>query len=261
MPYNIPAGTQRITSKDLVMVFQPIGHADLESTNALPLYGTDQNCIATIHQAGVTGDTWKLRINGYITAALAGDITSTALQTAIELLPNVGTGDILVTGVSVAGAGTHVLTAAANLLNEFLWYTVEEEEVAGTAVLAYTQFGSKDYTISAEVSTFSFSENQETVDATAINETARIALPTVREMTWDAMFYEAKQSWRHLLKPGFAGYLTVYEQGIGAGKRYFAFETLLTDGNVNANQFEKIEIEVSGRRQGDWLIEPGSYQP
>ena len=261
MPFNIPAGTARITSKDLQVDFQPIGLADLESENALPVYGTDQNCVVTITQSGVTADTWKLRVNGYQTAALAGDIDSADLQTALEALPNVGSGDVTVAGVATEAAGTHTLTAASNLLNEFLLYEVQEEDVVGTAVLAYTSFGSKVYTISAEISSFSFSENQETVDATAISETARIHLPTVRDLNWDAMFYEARQTWRHLLQGGMAGYLTVYEQGAGSGKRYFAFETLLTDANVSAEQFEKIEIEVSGRRQGDWIIRPGSYQP
>ena len=261
MPFSIPAGTSRITSKDMVIVFQPAGLADLESVNALPVYGTDQNCVVTITQLGNNANTWKLRVNGHQTAALDGDITSTALQTALEALPNVASGDITVTGVASTGAGTHTLTAASDLLNEFILYEIQEEDVAGEAVLSYTSFGSKDYTLSAELSSFSFSEDQETTDATAISETARIHLPTVRDMTWEAMLYEALQTWRHLLVSGMAGWLTVYEQGIGSNKRYFAFEALFTNTSINAEQFEKIEIEMSGRRQGDWIIRPGSYQP
>src|SRR5690606_27385152 len=100
----------------------------------------------------------------------------------------------------------------------------------------------------------------ETTDATAIAERSRIKLPTVRDMNFDCMIYEAKQTWRHLIKPGMAGYITVYLQGIGAGLPVYAFEALLSDVNQNAEQFEKIELEVSGTRQGDWIIQPGSYQ-
>jgi len=259
MPFSIPAGTDRITSKDLKVVFQPIGLADLESRNPLPVYGVDQNCVVEITQSGVNVDTWVLRVNGHPTAALDGDITSAALQTALEALPNVGAGDLTVTGVNTEGAGTHVITAAANLLNEFILFEIVDAAEPDTAVLEYVTFGSKDYIISAEISSFSYSENQETTDATAISETARIHLPTVRDMTWDAMFFDALQTWRHILQGGMAGFITVYEKGFGEGKRYFAFEALITDVNVNAEQFEKIEIEVSGRRQGDWIIRPGSY--
>jgi len=256
-----PAGVQRITSKDLVINFQPAGYPFLDSTGACPEYGAEQNCVVTIVQTGVTANTWKLRVNGHQTAALAGDIDSADLQTALEALPNVEAGDLLVTGIATEAAGTHTITAAANLLNDFILYEVQEEDVEGEAVVSYVTFGSKQYDLTAEMSSFSYSGSMETVDATGINEESRTHLPTVTDMTWDAMLYEALQSWRHLLVEGVPGWVTVYEAGVGSGKRYFAFQALLTEASEDMNQFEKIEISLSGRRQGDYIIRPGSYQP
>jgi len=255
-----PPGVRRITSKDLLITLQPAGYPFLESSGACPVYGTDQNFVGTLVQSGVTLDTFKLRVNGYLTEALAGDVASDDLQLALEGLPNVATDDLGVTGVAVAGAGTHTITAAGALLNEFIIIEVVDAEEEDTAVFAYTTFGSKAYDLTAELSSFGYSGTMETVDATGINEEARVHLATVTDMTWDVMLYEAIQTWRHLVIEGLPCWLTVYEQGVGTGKRFFAFSALVTDVSPDMPQFEKVEISFSGRRQGAYIIPPGSYQ-
>ncbi len=70
-----------------------------------------------------TGGTWTLTVGGETTAGIAYNATAAAVQAALEALPNVSAGDIVVTGsaggpysltFSGAGAGTNVAAVTAS---------------------------------------------------------------------------------------------------------------------------------------------------
>lgn len=74
-----------------------------------PVDGTDEVQTLT-HDA--TQGTYTLTFDGYTTAAIAFDADDSAIQTALEALPNVGSGGIVVTGGS---SSPWTLTFAGNL--------------------------------------------------------------------------------------------------------------------------------------------------
>lgn len=247
----------RLTSANLHIEFQPARYPRIEA-GAYADYDTVQNHVVVLNLNGNTAGTFKLVVNGHKTAAITAgaSLASTAVQSALEDLPNVATGDLAVTG---SAGGPFTITAAQALLNEFLVIEVADDATASGVLLSVTSQGSKWYVLSAEVSSFSFADTQETVDVTGISETDRRHATTVRDATFDLTLYEALQDYRAILQSGVEGYLRVFEDGKATGKRYFAWEVLFTDSSSDFKAFEKIEISVSGRRQGAPIARVGSY--
>jgi len=111
--------TTRLTSKDLFLQFLPHG---VEAIHEQHLY----------FQADIAGGTFKLRVNGELTAAItmtgtaATDIT--AINSALDALPNLTAGDIVATGTVITDL---TLTAIVEL-----WYAIsyeEEDQLTGNA--------------------------------------------------------------------------------------------------------------------------------
>lgn len=222
-----------------------------------PSYEEDQNHISLLTFAGsVTGGTFRLRVNGYRTAPIDHDATASEIQTALEALPSIGVGNII-----VHSDPPFVIEAAGDLVNQFLLISLETSLVGtGSLTHTYRAIGSSQITLSNDVSSFSYSDTQETTDTTAIADKARSHSQTVSDLTWDAMIYEALQDWSSILFRGVEGWITVYENGKGSGKRYFAMPVMFLTVGSDFSAQEKIEISLSGRRQGDYLFPPGSYQ-
>lgn len=246
----------RLTSANLHIEFQPALYPRMRSA-AYAAYDTEMNHVTVLSLNGAASGTFKLAINGKKTAAItaSGSLASSAVQTAIEAV--VGAGNMTVTG---SAGGPFTLTAAATLLNEFL--VIEIVDCTGACIdvvsQAITSQGSKWYRLDAEARNFSFSGSQEATDVTGISESSRREQSTVSDATFDMGLYECKQSYRAILLEGVEGYLRVFPDGKLAGNPYFAWEVLLKDANESFEAFEKIEIDVSGRRQGAPIARIGS---
>jgi hypothetical protein len=246
----------RITSANLHVEFKPALYPNIRA-GTYAGYSADTNHVAVVDINGSTTGTFKLVVNGYKTAALtaSGTLAATDVQTALEALENVGAGGITVTGDA---GGPFTLTAAADLLNAFLVIEVADDATDEGVTVEVTSQGSSWYTLSSEASSFSHSGTQETTDVTGISEKSRRHASTVSDANFELSIYEALQAYRHFLIEGVQGYLRVFEDGKAAGRRYFAWEVMLTDVSENFEAFEKVEIEISGRRQGDAIARIGS---
>ena len=224
-----------------------------------PVLGTAQDHIVNLTiPASVSAGSYYIRVNGYRSAAILYTSNAAAAELIVEAITGVGAGNLTVSGT----LPNLILTATGDLQDKFLHIEVEQGTlVGGTATIEVTQAGSEIILISSETSSFSYVTTSDTVDMTAINEEARIEMTTVSDGTFSLSVYEALQEWRHMVVDGMEGYMTVYETGIGTGKRYFVWDALFTETSVSLEQFEKIEIEISGRRNGLDIIPVGSYQP
>lgn len=258
----MPSNTiRRKTSKDVAITFQPVIHPRSVYTAACvyPVLGTAQDHIVNVTvPASITAGSYYVRVNGYRSAAILFSSNAAAVETLVEAITGVGAGNLTVSGT----LPDLVFTATGDLQDKFLHIEIEGGELTGgTVTLEVAQAGSEVILISSETSSFSYVTTSDTVDMTAINEEARIEMTTVSDGTFSLSVYEALQEWRHMIIDGMEGYLTVYETGIGTGKRYFVWDALFTETSVSLEQFEKIEIEISGRRNGLDIIPVGSYQP
>lgn len=250
----------RLTSKDLVIEFQPYKHprAFYRADTDFPTYGVSQSHVQNLTvPAAITAGSYRIRVNGYLSAPILYSSNAAAVELIVEAITGVGAGNLTVSG----SLPNLVLTATLALQNQFLFIEVVDGDLTGgTVTTEVATQGSAVYTLSADMSMFSYSSTTETTDATAIAERARTHILTVSDATFDFGLYEALQDWRHIIIDGMQGWLWVYENGKGVGKRYFSWCVALTDASSSFEQFEKIEIECSGRRQGEDIVLPGSYQ-
>ena len=106
-----------------------------------PSAGTNE--VQTLTIGGTpTGGTFKLAFEGYTTAAITWSATNATLlaniNAALDALPTVGAGGLLATaGTVVAGIGTIILTAGANLARKAIaTTTVADNSMTGTAPTA-----------------------------------------------------------------------------------------------------------------------------
>lgn len=247
----------RITSAQLVIEFQPALYPRMEAENYAG-YGEEANHETELYFNGATEGTFKLAVNGHRTAdiTITGTGDETAVQTALDALPY---GEDALTASAGTGGDVNIKATADGVLeNEFLVIEIVDDETAPGVTQNIITQGSRFYALEAEVSSFSYSETQESVDVTGISETARRHSQTVSDATFEITLYEALKDYRAILYPGVEGYVRVFENGKEVGKRYFAWEIMLNEGGSNFEQFEKVEIDISGRRQGAPLARVGS---
>lgn len=248
----------RITTKNMVIEFMPAlfpGHR----APAYAAYDVPADHVTVLSLGGATSGTFKLAVNGRPTAAItcSASLASSVIQTALTDLMGVGT--FTVTGDA---GGPYTITAAGSLADTFIVIEIVAVTGLATAVTqAITTQGSGWIELQAEASSFSYSGTIESVDVTGLGESERTHVSTVSDATFEVSLYEALQSYRHALREGVEGYIRVFEDGKEAGKRYFAWQVLVLDANSDFPMHEKVEIQMSGRRQGRDIARVGSYWP
>lgn len=233
--------TGRYTSKDIVIQFLPCGVAD---NHVQELY---------IH-ADVTGGTFKLRVNGELTAAITHSETEATLvasiQAALDNLALLAPNDIV---VSSPGADHFTLTAAAN---GWFTITVEADALTGNATdepniqTVVTDQGSTTYTLSAQISKFSYEVKTDTTDVTAISEYEETQIPVKETMTFDISLFDAEEDWLFAVRSGRRGLFSVYPKGKIVGYRYFEFNGLIDTLSPDFPDHDVVEKTISGMRQG-----------
>lgn len=239
--------TGRFTSKDIVIQYLPCG---VEQTHIQYLR----------FHVDVAGGTFKLRVNGELTAAITFSDTEatlvTSIQTALDALSNLANSDIV---VATTGSDTFTLTGAAAF---FYHITVENDALTGNATAdpnvttEVTQQGAKWVTISAQVKTFSYEQTTDTTEVTSISEYEVTEIPTKESMTFDISIYSAEESWLWSFVSGARGLFAVYPTGKvnNGSNRYFEFWGLITKLSEDFPDHDVVEKSVSGVRQGAMVI-------
>lgn len=240
---------QRLTSKDIYIEFLP-GCKEQPHIQRLDI------------NAAVTGGTFRLRVNGDLTAdiAVSGTIATdiTTIQSALDALPTLDTGELTVAGTEQTAI---TLTGSNNK-----WYTViiENDAMTGNsssdpnAITYVQQQGAITFVISSEATKFSWKQSVDTVDTTAISDYAKSAMPVSESVTFDLTVYKSKVPEMRLLFPGQQGILTIYPEGKISGNEYWAMRVLLEEGGEDFGDHEVVTGNVTGMRQGGFIIPPGS---
>lgn len=116
--------------------------APLQNAGA-PVAGTDEVQTLTID---ATGGTFKLRFEGFTTAAISwSNVNATliaAIDAALEALPAIGTGGVTTAvGTMTAGVGTATITFAGNRGKQAIGsvIAVAENSLTGTATLSIAE--------------------------------------------------------------------------------------------------------------------------
>lgn len=241
--------TTRLTSKDIRIEYIPCGLADAAHDEDIDFH------------ADVTGGTFKIRVNGELTAAITyvdTDATfETNVQTALDNLPLTG----ITFNVTVTGDECNI-TVTENI---FIRITIEDNQLTGNATADddFTQTintqGTTTYVISNEVTQFSYERSVDTVDMTAISEYTGTDVPVKSTMSFDMTVFDANEVFTgFIIEEGQNGLFTVYKEGKIVGNEVFAFVGLIESFGKDFPDHEKLEISLSGMRQGKMEIPFGS---
>ncbi len=246
----------RLTSRNLIIEFKPVLHPDFRAA-AYSLYTATLNHVTVVNLNGNIAGTFKLAINGKRTAAItaSASLASAAIQTIVDAVspaPNTYV-------VSGAAGGPYTITNALTALNQFTIIEIVQDLTATGVTQAITSQGSDWIDVSGPLSSFSYNGTSENVDVTGISEKKRRHSTTVSDATFDLSIYENVSTFRQAFYEGVEGYMRVFEDGKTVGKRYFAWEVMLTAVKPSFKAFDKVEISVTGRRQGEELARVGSY--
>jgi hypothetical protein len=246
--------TARFTSKDIQIDWLPCSDTGdgTEQAHVQHLYFHDD----------VTAGTFKLRVNGELTAAITFSATAATLITnvnaALDALAGLGGGDLVLSGADVSDM---TLTGSDPFYYEIY---VEADLLTGNATsdpnvqTRVTTQGCVTVRISSEVSEFSFEGSAETVDVTAISEYERLEIPVAEAVSFDMSIFKTNSSWERSVKQGISGILTVYPRGKIVGNEFFSFRALIDKVSESYPDHDIVEKQVTGARQGAWIVRPDS---
>ncbi len=236
----------RITSEEILIQYLPCGVA-ADHVQELRFNST------------VTGGTFKLWVNGEITASITFSATIATLlsniNTALDNLSNLGAGDITATGTLVTDV---TLTADAGLG----WFTilVITDALTGNTTTDpnvttdITTQGSKLYTISGELSSFNYETMSDLVSMTGMSDKEERQKAVLSKMTFACNVYKSNADWVHSIYNGAQGILYIYDQGKVPGRKVFAFWALFDKSSYDYPDHDKVEGELSGVRNGPMVI-------
>lgn len=212
--------------------------------------------------SNVTGGTFKLRVNGNLTAAITFSTTVATLisniNTALDALPNLNAGDIVASGTAVTDI---TLTGAAN---GYYYIRVEDDQLTGNSTAdpnvtdAVTQCGGEWLTLSDTLNSFSYTATVDTIETQGMSEFAKDVMAVSEDANWDASMYVTKQDWDSYIIQGMTGYLAIYNAGKVVGERYMIMNTLITEASFDYPDHDKMEVSLTGQRKGDWIVPPNS---
>jgi hypothetical protein len=256
MPIKV---TSRITSEKIRIDFLP--GSLVEATHIQHIYFDSAN----------DGGTFKLWVNGETTAAITFSATPATLvsniNTALDALANLTAGDIVASG-SVITDITLTASGAGNKFFRILPHPDNETTITqGTPnnnpkeVHDVTTQGSSWITLSAQASSFSWERSLETVDVTAISEFDRLEIGVAEAVSFDISLYKLEagsEDWVYAIYGGNNGLLWVFPEGKVVGKEHFQFQALIESVGEDYPDHEKVEIEISGMRQGAFTEQPNS---
>lgn len=234
-------GTRKL-SENLFIEWEPCG--SLTEPHEVELYFQSNG--------GTLSGTFVLWVDGVMTAPITYDATVLTLQTNISnALTAAG-----ITSVTAAVSGSRVaLTAAAvgyHDIRVLYANTLVNADKAWAEVL--TQ-GSQIYSLSAALTAFNWEKTRDVVDQTPLNQRERVEVASKEDMTFEITLFDTTfDIYRMLLDGDQNGKLTVYDWGKVDGGIYFAITALIDSVGKDYPDGEKLEVTVSGVRQGPFLI-------
>lgn len=236
----------RYTTRDLLVKYLPCG---VEAAHIQKLYFHDD----------VAAGTFKLVVNGNITAAITFSATAATLissiNAALDALPNLAAGAIVASGADVAA-----ITLTANTM---VWYTIQiaDDALTGNSsdepnlTTEVTTQGSTWYTLSSQISKFSFEVTVDFVDMTGISEYEGTEEPVKENMTFSMSIFDADEAWKPAVRAGYSGLMAVYPRGNFPGRKYFQFIAVYDKAATDMPDHEKVTVDLSGKRQGAMVVD------
>lgn len=120
--------------------------------------------------------------------------------------------------------------------------------------------GSTTYTVTPDFTSFNWNRSVDVVDVTAGNELTRYEKDTIEGLDFTLNIFDSNATYIPFIKPRASGVLTIYKDGQGSGKPVISFNALFK-GISEDHPFDgALEIEITGSRRGNMILDIGSVQ-
>jgi hypothetical protein len=240
----------------------------------LPFQCSEEDHVQHLYfDSAVTGGTFKLWVNGEITAAITFSATIATLLTninsALDALPNLAAGDIVASGAAITDVTLTATTPEAQ--NKYFLIEIRDEALTQTVPNSnpklqteVTTQGSGWVRLSEDLSAVDWELSVETVDVTPISAYNRTEVPVADSVSGTLSLYKNKvaadlvPTTLYFTPEGAWGSLRIYPEGKIVGKEVIELRALIESFSETYPDHEKVEQEVSFMRQGAWISRPST---
>lgn len=237
----------RVVSKDVVIEFRPGEHKP--GTNATHVQ-------RLIFDTTVTSGTYRLWINGVSTGAITFTTGANTHRDAIDTAVEAVLGAASVVTAKISDYEFTITLAAANV---FVRFDIADDSLTGGKVVTrLTTAGGQTYVLEGSIKDVSIEETTDTTDTTPIGHYDSRDEATRRSATVSLNIYEATEAWTYALFGGNRGLLTIWETGKVSGGKMVGMYVLLTDYSLTIPDHDKLEIALTGVKQGAYVYPIGT---
>lgn len=219
---------------------------------------TDTNHIQEFVFSSVSGS-FVLWVNGRLTSAITYSVVAATTQSNIISALNAATG---LTWAAVSGATPNRMSVRCTTASRWFQIRVVGQPTTGLVTTGVVSAGRQSYTLSSTLTALQIQSNTEYTDVTPLMRKQEVVVPTKEVVTVSINLYNPDSmvgdaSWDYLIVEGNTVRLDVYEQGKITGGRRFAMYLLIEDVQRN-HTTTVVEYQISGRRQGEWVLPLGT---
>ena len=137
----------------------------------------------------------------------------------------------------------------------------EDRIVGSNVVITFLpDGGSTTYTITPDFTSFNWNRSVDVVDVTAGNELTRYEKDTIEGMDYTLSMFDSNPTFQSIIKPRASGVLTIYKSGQGTGLPVISFNALFKGMSTDHPFDGALEIEYTGSRRGNMILDIGSVQ-
>lgn len=243
-------GGDRFTSSEVVAEWQPCDHVPAGRVHIQQLR----------FNSTVTGGTFRLRVNGERTAAITFNATPATLITninsALDALAGLAAGEIEATGSAITNI---TLTSDATDGLKFYEIDIALDALTGATnsdpnvTTDVTQFGTKVYRISGDVTQVDWSTQVDTTNQEGIADFEEDVRAVMESMTLDLTLYRTTKDWQRTAKPGMTGVVTIYPKGKITGLPFWRGVFLVESADESMPKNDLVTMDMSLRRKGKLL--------
>jgi len=190
-------------------------------------------------------------------AAFRSGTDATSAGARSDLITSLNTN--LPTGLSAA-AKSGSTTAITIESSEEKWYTIEKEHDDDPITLQLVEQGAGEIDLTADAMTFDFTIDVKDTEGAAMNEFEDYPFPISSGANFTISMYRVKSAeWElPMAIEGLTALMTIYPTGNYSGNEVFAFNAEMNSLGDNFPFRDKIEVKLSGKRQGKMVIPRGT---
>lgn len=219
-------------------------------TTTWPVTGQHQQSF--IFYSVSNGATFVLWANGK-------SATVTYSTTSATTITNINAALLSLTGLTWSGvlsAGVYTFTCATHLR----WARIDVVKQASSGkIVTYVAIpGAQVFDLNAQLTSFKFSEQMETVDLTPVTQLEENTAPKRSVFTFNLSLYDLKTDLSYVMYSGMEGTLTIYEDFRRKNSNYFQFNAILEGVEKQYSLASAIEYNITGRRKNKMIAHLGS---